>query len=65
MNFPIHGYPNDYWRFTPEAFRALAADFSRVMIFPAGRKNFLTPSVEWRRMAITRRMCCGLWPNAR
>ena len=23
MNFPIHGYPNDYWRFTPEGFRSL------------------------------------------
>ncbi len=40
MNFPIHGYPNDYWRFTPEAFRALAADFSRVMIFFCGPKDF-------------------------
>lgn len=40
MNFPIHGYPNDYWRFTPEAFRALAADFARVAIFFCGPKNF-------------------------
>lgn len=23
MNFPIRGYPNDYWRFTPEGFRSL------------------------------------------
>ena len=31
MNFPIHAFPNDYWRFTPEAFRALAVDFPRAM----------------------------------
>lgn len=23
MDFPIHDYPSDYWRFTPEAFRLL------------------------------------------
>ncbi|MBA3543823.1 MAG: methyltransferase domain-containing protein [Chthoniobacterales bacterium] len=40
MNFPIHGYPNDYWRFTPEAFRELAARFERVMIFFCGPKDF-------------------------
>ena len=40
MNFPIHGYPNDYWRFTPEAFRSLAADFARAMIFFCGPKEF-------------------------
>lgn len=28
FNFPIHGYPNDYWRFTPEAFKSLLKDFS-------------------------------------
>lgn len=27
MNFPIHNYPNDYWRFTPEGFRSLLASF--------------------------------------
>jgi SAM-dependent methyltransferase len=23
MDFPIHGYPHDYWRFTPEGFKSL------------------------------------------
>ncbi len=23
MNFPIHDYPYDYWRFTPEAFKSI------------------------------------------
>ncbi len=40
MHFPIHGYPNDYWRFTPEAFRALADPFPTRAIFYAGPSNF-------------------------
>ena len=27
MRFPIHGYPNDYWRFTPEGFKSLLKPF--------------------------------------
>lgn len=27
MNFPIHDYPGDFWRFTPEAFELLLQDF--------------------------------------
>ncbi len=27
FEFPIHGYPNDYWRFTPEGFRSLLKVF--------------------------------------
>ncbi|MCL5773829.1 MAG: class I SAM-dependent methyltransferase [Firmicutes bacterium] len=27
MNFPIHDYPSDYWRFTPEAFKFLLNKF--------------------------------------
>jgi SAM-dependent methyltransferase len=28
MNFPIHDYPGDFWRFTPEAFELLLKDFT-------------------------------------
>jgi SAM-dependent methyltransferase len=28
MYFPIHGYPQDYWRFTPEAFKSLLKPFT-------------------------------------
>ena len=28
MNFPIHGYPSDYWRFTPKAFELLLKRFA-------------------------------------
>jgi SAM-dependent methyltransferase len=27
MNFPIHDYPYDYWRYTPEAFKSLLKQF--------------------------------------
>lgn len=27
MLFPIHGYPHDYWRFTPEGLRLLMSPF--------------------------------------
>ncbi|HWH43769.1 MAG TPA: methyltransferase domain-containing protein [Thermoleophilaceae bacterium] len=30
LMFGIHAYPNDYWRFTPEAFRLLLQDFDDV-----------------------------------
>jgi SAM-dependent methyltransferase len=40
MHFPIHAYPNDYWRFTPEAFRLLAEPFPVKAIFYAGPAGF-------------------------
>lgn len=30
FNFPIHEYPNDYWRFTPECFKMLLGGNSRI-----------------------------------
>jgi SAM-dependent methyltransferase len=27
MDFPIHNYPHDYWRFTPEGFKSLLKPF--------------------------------------
>lgn len=30
MFFPVHGYPQDYWRFTPEGFRVLLAPFDEM-----------------------------------
>jgi len=40
MNFPIHDYPYDYWRFTPEAFRSLLKPFAASFVGPAGNKDF-------------------------
>jgi SAM-dependent methyltransferase len=40
MNFPIHDYPNDYWRFTPEAFRSLLKPFDSAFVDFAGESNF-------------------------
>ena len=40
MDFPIHGYPNDYWRFTPSAFESLLSPFAFSFVSALGRKNF-------------------------
>ncbi len=39
-NFPIHDYPFDYWRFTPEAFRSLLKNFSSRFVDQVGVENF-------------------------
>ncbi|MFQ3322418.1 MAG: SAM-dependent methyltransferase [Pseudomonadales bacterium] len=36
MRFPIHGYPNDYWRFTPEGLRSLFKIFDHSFIGSCG-----------------------------
>ena len=40
MNCPIHDYPYDYWRFTPEGFRSLLKVFSSSFIEFAGEASF-------------------------
>ncbi len=40
MNFPIHDYPYDYWRFTPEAFRSILKPFNESFVGFAGNKAF-------------------------
>ena len=40
MDFPIHDYPHDYWRFTPEAFRSLLKPFQSCFVGHAGRDLF-------------------------
>ncbi len=40
MNFPIHDYPHDYWRFTPEAFKSILKPFSNSFVGFQGNKNF-------------------------
>jgi SAM-dependent methyltransferase len=40
MYFPIHAYPSDYWRFTPEGFRVLGEPFDEVLIESAGLAGF-------------------------
>jgi SAM-dependent methyltransferase len=36
MFFPIHGYPSDYWRFTPEGLRVLLSGFDDVWVCGVG-----------------------------
>lgn len=40
MDFPIHDFPYDYWRFTPEAFRSLLKPFAHSFVGFAGRSTF-------------------------
>lgn len=40
LNFKIHAYPHDYWRFTPEAFRSLLKPFPTCVVEYAGEPRF-------------------------
>jgi hypothetical protein len=40
MFFPIHDFPYDYWRFTPEAFRSLLKPFNGAFVGHAGDDKF-------------------------
>lgn len=40
MNFRIHDFPYDYWRFTPEAFRSLLKPFKSSFVDFAGESSF-------------------------
>jgi hypothetical protein len=44
MCFPIHGYPNDYWRFTPRRFERSPPSFHWRPFFSVAHASFLTPS---------------------
>jgi SAM-dependent methyltransferase len=40
MNFPIHDYPYDYWRFTPGAFKSILKPFADSFVGFAGTEDF-------------------------
>ena len=40
MDFPIHDYPYDYWRFTPEAFKSILKPFSNSFVGFRGNENY-------------------------
>jgi hypothetical protein len=40
MNFPIHDYPSDYWRFTPKACELLLQRFSVYEVESDGDPQF-------------------------
>lgn len=40
MNFKIHNFPYDYWRFSPEAFRSLLKPFPKSLADFAGEEEF-------------------------
>lgn len=40
MKFPIHNYPHDYWRFTPEGFKSLLKHFAFSFVNSVGNPEF-------------------------
>ena len=40
MNFPIHDYPHDYWRFTPQGFKSLMNHFPFSFVESLGIPEF-------------------------
>lgn len=40
MNFPIHDFPYDFWRFTPDGFKSLLSPFSQTFVESAGDGEF-------------------------
>jgi len=40
MNFPIHSFPYDFWRFTPEAFKSLLREFLTIIVDFVGNPKF-------------------------
>lgn len=40
MKFPIHNFPYDYWRFTPDGFRSLLKPFKHSFVESAGHNRF-------------------------
>jgi len=40
MAFPIHNYPCDYWRFTPQGFHLLLSRFKARVVESAGKEDF-------------------------
>ncbi|MBI1854074.1 MAG: methyltransferase domain-containing protein [Planctomycetes bacterium] len=40
LDFKIHAYPDDYWRFTPSAFRHLLRDFHTAIVGAQGHPAF-------------------------
>jgi len=40
MDFPIHSFPYDYWRFTPEGFKSILKPFSDSFVGYGGPKKY-------------------------
>ncbi len=64
MNFPIHDYPSDYWRFTPKAFELLLKGFAEYEVefdgapaFPDGIYGF---GIKGRKRTFLNYFCRSL-----
>ncbi len=72
--FPIHGYPSDFWRFTPECLKMLAKQFSEVIevggfgnralwiIDLLGLNAYNVPHAKWHPLHIVATTNMKRWP---
>jgi len=67
MNFPIHDYPSDYWRFTPKAFELLLKRFDYYEVefdgdpsFPVGIYGFGIKGERKKRLNFIKRFLTKL-----
>jgi len=72
--FPIHGYPSDFWRFSPAALRLLARKFSEIIavggfgnramwiIDLLGLDTVPVPDIKWHPLHIVATRNAKQWP---
>ena len=56
MDFPVHAYPADYWRFTPEGFDLLLKEFASRRVYVQGHPRFPHSLVGVGRKGSARRL---------
>jgi SAM-dependent methyltransferase len=73
--YPIHGYPSDFWRFSPDALKLLAKNFSEVVevggfgnralfiIDLLGLHTVPTPHAKWHPLHIVATTNMKGWPS--
>lgn len=73
--WPVHGYPSDYWRFTPDGLKLLAKRFSEVIEFGGfgnrafwvidllGLTHYPVPHAKWHPLHIISTWNMKAWPS--
>jgi hypothetical protein len=71
---PVHGFPSDYWRFTPEGLKFLARGFSEILsvggfgnravwfVSALGLRTIPVPHAKWHPLHIVATMNNKDWP---
>jgi SAM-dependent methyltransferase len=73
--WPIHGYPSDFWRFTPNCLKMLAGRFSQIIDFGGfgnraqwvidllGLNEYPVPHAKWHPLHIIATWNMKAWPT--